>query len=351
MNKHESDIQELNEKKADKSELDTKADKATVYTKSETDTILSTKADKATTYTIAQTDTILSTKADKAYTYTKAEVDSIADDVKEKVDDYLIPETSSLSAQLIYVGEHKADRSELPTKVSQLENDKNYVIQEEIQPIYQDINYLDTQTRNLEAKKADKFDTYTAAETDDMLSTKADKADLDWKLIGEEVVTDADITAAGEAGVTAVTIDLGAPIEQWYKETRIDIIIPASTDINSVNNGLFVCMGATEALSLNSDSGCVLMRSQGNTYAVLQYQYLNQIIFHTVWDKALPLYSLFVNSPYNGYAYAYNVYGATTFKQKTKTAIGCQFISVSTKSNVGIFKFPAGTKISIYGRM
>jgi hypothetical protein len=110
-------------------------------------------------------------------------------------------------------------------------------------------------------------------------------------------------------------------------------------------------MGATEALSLNSDSGCVLMRSQGNSYAVLQYQYPNQIIFHTVWDKALPLYSLYVNSPYNGYAYAYNVYGTTTFKQKTKTAIGCQFISVSTKSNVGIFKFPAGTKISIYGRM
>ena len=71
MSKHESDIQEFNEKKADKSELDTKADKATVYTKSETDTILSTKADKATTYTIAQTDTILSTKADKSYTYTK----------------------------------------------------------------------------------------------------------------------------------------------------------------------------------------------------------------------------------------------------------------------------------------
>lgn len=151
MNKHESDIQEIS---------NSKADKTIVYTKSETDTILSTKADKADTYT-------------------KAEVDSIADDVKEKVDDYLIPETSSLSAQLIYVGEHKADRSELPTKVSQLENDKNYVIQEEIQPIYQDINYLDTQTRNLEAKKADKFDTYTATETDDMLSTKADKADLD----------------------------------------------------------------------------------------------------------------------------------------------------------------------------
>lgn len=70
MNKHESDIQELNEKKADKSELDTKADKATVYTKSETDTILSTKADKA-------------------YTYTKAEVQSKENELIEVLDEVL----------------------------------------------------------------------------------------------------------------------------------------------------------------------------------------------------------------------------------------------------------------------
>ena len=57
MNKHESDIQEIS---------NSKADKATVYTKSETDTILSTKADKATTYTATETDDMLSTKADKA---------------------------------------------------------------------------------------------------------------------------------------------------------------------------------------------------------------------------------------------------------------------------------------------
>ena len=89
MSKHESDIQELNEKKVDKSELDTKADKTTVYTKSETDTILSTKADKATTYTIAQTNTILSTKADKAYTYTKAEVQSKENELIEVLDEVL----------------------------------------------------------------------------------------------------------------------------------------------------------------------------------------------------------------------------------------------------------------------
>ena len=188
MNKHESDIQELNEKKADKSELDTKADKTIVYTKSETDTILSTKADKATTYTIAQTDTILSAKADKADVLSLQElatlnnehvmthdtdIRNLTEDKANKTDVYFLQQWCD------NLNENKADRSELPTKVSQLENDKNYVTPEEIQPIYQDINYLDTQTRNLKTTKADKATTYTATETDDMLSTKADIADLD----------------------------------------------------------------------------------------------------------------------------------------------------------------------------
>ena len=353
MNKHESDIQEIS---------NSKADKATVYTKSETDTILSTKADKATTYTIAQTDTILSTKADKADTYTKAEVDSIADDVKEKVDDYLIPETSSLSAQLIYVGEHKADRSELPTKVSQLENDKNYVTPEEIQPIYQDINYLDTQTRNLEAKKADKFDTYTATETDDMLSTKADKADLDWKLIGEEVVTAADITAAGEAGVTAVTIDFGKPIDSWYSETMVITAIPISSAINNFTNGkLCVLFGKTEEGAINrSDGSPALVASQGNN-ALLTPAWNQQHIITSNWLGKKDLTHSYVN--YKGYnaatGYTVSPYTTESWSNKANSILNCRYLAVIGSYNVPntnpvkkiIFKFPAGSKISIYGRM
>ena len=45
--------------------LDLKADKATTYTKTETDTLLDAKADKATTYTKTETDTLLDAKADK----------------------------------------------------------------------------------------------------------------------------------------------------------------------------------------------------------------------------------------------------------------------------------------------
>lgn len=58
-------------------EMPTKADVATTYTKSETDALLALKADQATTYTKAETDTLLASKADTATTYTKTETDTL----------------------------------------------------------------------------------------------------------------------------------------------------------------------------------------------------------------------------------------------------------------------------------
>ena len=67
-------------------ELDNKADKNSVYTKTETDAKLASKADKNSVYTKTETDAKLANKADKAYTlagygigdaYTKRNVDAL----------------------------------------------------------------------------------------------------------------------------------------------------------------------------------------------------------------------------------------------------------------------------------
>ena len=57
-------------------ELDNKADKKDVYTKTETDTKLADKADKNSVYTKTETDTKLASKADKNSVYTKTETDT-----------------------------------------------------------------------------------------------------------------------------------------------------------------------------------------------------------------------------------------------------------------------------------
>ena len=364
MSKHESDIQELNEKKADKSELDTKADKTTVYTKSETDTILSTKADKATTYTIAQTDTILSTKADKADVLSLQElatlnnehvmthdtdIRNLTEDKANKTDVYFLQQWCD------NLNENKADRSELPTKVSQLENDKNYVTQEETESFvhsdtlasdYYSSNYIDN----------------IVNEVSNTLSTKADKADLDWKLIGEEEVTEADITAAGETGVTAVTIDFGKPIDSWYSETMVITAIPISSAINNFTNGkLCVLFGKTEEGAINrSDGSPALVASQGNN-ALLTPAWNQQHIITSNWLGKKDLTHSYVN--YRGYnaatGYTVSPYTTESWSNKANPVLNCRYLAVIGSYNVPntnpvekiIFKFPAGSKISIYGRM
>ena len=57
-------------------ELDNKADKKDVYTKTETDTRLAGKADKTDVYTKTETDAKLASKADKNSVYTKTETDT-----------------------------------------------------------------------------------------------------------------------------------------------------------------------------------------------------------------------------------------------------------------------------------
>ena len=80
-----TEVDELVTPKADKTYVDNqlalKADKETTYTKTEVDTSLALKADKETTYTKTEVDTSLDLKADKATTYTKTEVDSLVQSV------------------------------------------------------------------------------------------------------------------------------------------------------------------------------------------------------------------------------------------------------------------------------
>lgn len=80
-----TEVDELVTPKADKTYVDNqlalKADKETTYTKTEVDTSLALKADKETTYTKTEVDTSLALKADKATTYTKTEVDSLVQSV------------------------------------------------------------------------------------------------------------------------------------------------------------------------------------------------------------------------------------------------------------------------------
>lgn len=128
----ESDVADLQDNKADKSDtytksetdslLDEKADKSDTYTKAEVDSKiddidLTDYYKKSETYSKTETDWLLDDKADKSTTYTKTETDNLLD---AKVDDtelanyYNKTETDTLL-------DAKADKSELPTLTTQIQ--------------------------------------------------------------------------------------------------------------------------------------------------------------------------------------------------------------------------------------
>ena len=197
---------------------------------------------------------------------------------------------------------------------------------------------------------------------DDGLTSKADKSDLDWKLIGETEVTEEDITAAGEDGVTAVIIDFGKPIDSWYSETMVITEIPISSDINNFTNGrLFVLFGKTEEGAINrSDGSPALVASQGNN-ALLTPAWNQQHIITSNWLGKKDLTHSYVN--YRGYnaatGYTVTPYTTESWSNKANSIVNCRYLAIRGCHNVPktdpvekiIFKFPAGSKISIYGRM
>lgn len=92
--------------------------------------------------------------------------------VPEEVDAYTKAETDTMLAD-------KADKSELPTKVSDLTNDSNYQTGTQVESaISSAVSSLETEISG----KADKATTYTKTEVDTALSSKANTSDVETAL-------------------------------------------------------------------------------------------------------------------------------------------------------------------------
>jgi hypothetical protein len=366
----------------------------------------------------------LETKADKADVLTRGETYMVINDALGNIQELDMKKADR--TELYDSTINKADRSEIPTKASQLENDTNYVSNTDyatanVGGVVKVKNYSSglfigaetgelqvypAETTDIDAKASftkpvgvsnfdyavskgthqdmsDDYDvttlktanklsgeqgqlpaSYNAVKgyVDDMFSTKANKSDLDWKLIGEEEVTEADITAAGEAGVTAVTIDFGKPIDSWYSETMVITSIPISSAINNFTNAkLCVLFGKTEEGAINrSDGSPALVASQGNN-ALLTPAWNQQHIITSNWLGKKDLTHSYVN--YRGYTaatgYTVSPYTTESWSTKANSIVNCRYLAICGWYNVPNtapvekirFKFPAGTKILLYGRM
>ena len=152
---------------------DLKADKATTYTKTETNNLLGEKADASTTYSKTETDGLLSAKADVSTTYTKSEVDT-------KVD-------AKADSDEVYT------KTETDTKLNSKANSADV--------------YTKTQTDTKLNSKADSSSVYTKTQIDTKLNSKADSSSLANYYTKSETYTKDEVDSLVEAKVAFQVVD------------------------------------------------------------------------------------------------------------------------------------------------
>ena len=197
---------------------------------------LELKADKSTTYTKTEVDNLLSPKATTEY------VDGQIDLVEQSIASEVETINNALSL--------KADKTEIPTKVSELENDSGYLTEHQDISGKADITYVDSEL----AKKADKSTTYTKTEVDNLLSPKATTEYVDGEVdkLEQAIALKSDITYVdGEvdkleqaislkADITYVDgqLELKADKETTYTKTEVDALVEPKADKTYVDGEL-----------------------------------------------------------------------------------------------------------------
>lgn len=166
----------------------------------------------------------------------------------------------------------------------------------------------------------------------------------EWKLLAETEITQEMIDEAGEEGITAIVLEFD-PIEKWYGETWIRVEFGATKDLNTANDGALCGFGKTLENSTNA-SAVKIIHAQTPANAPLWNGYSNAINLFTNWYNNNARGTIYMNNAYNAYSYPTTAYA--TSNVYSQNIIGCKYLWFGGASKK--FKFPAGTKLKLFGR-
>ena len=204
--------------------INTKADQATTYTKTEVNDALALKADQGTTYAKTEVDDALDLKADQATTYTKTEVDDALSLKANQVTTYTKTEVNDaldLKANQATTYTKTEVDDALDLKANQTEVNDALALKAN-----QATTYAKTEVDDALDLKADQATTYAKTEVDDALALKADQATTYAK-------TEVDDALALKANQTEVddALDLKADQVTTYTKTEVDGSLNTKSDI------------------------------------------------------------------------------------------------------------------------
>lgn len=170
-----------------------------------------------------------------------------------------------------------------------------------------------------------------------------------WKLLMETEITQEMIDEAGEEGITAIVMDLGKPIKQWYGETWLRFECGSTKDLNSIEKVTMVFkFGSAVVHALNEDTSAACNVFHGNGACCLLRDYSNGVSLFTNWYDNLA-YGTTAQIKVNSSTFrASNAYASSGGVGYTSEITGMRYVGFY--GQLKAFKFPAGTKLKLYGR-
>ena len=173
---------------------------------------------------------------------------------------------------------------------------------------------------------------------------------LNYDLIGETEITEADITEAGEEGITAITVEFQKTLEnfteiifiiQMPKNEANSAFVTSST--TSAHATIAGATNVTESLNVNNS----FLSSQSQNFAPIFYKYSNKIIIKIAKTKSGScFYTQYMLNGFGTIAYPYTMYAAVN--SLSRNINDYRFFSFRDRNLK--FYFPAGTKMKVYAR-
>ena len=168
-------------------------------------------------------------------------------------------------------------------------------------------------------------------------------------LYGRVEITEDDITAAGDEGITAITIGSEDVDLSLYDDILLIIYTPVSSPLNSDKGALSVTLTQSSSVSSGDVSKLVCTQSIGLSNAcVFEYSQANCFAVKCTFSGDRFLYGEVIKNGYSqsiGYNGVSN--GWTRVSEENKKSVNRYFHVFDTKFR---FKFPAGSWVEVWGR-
>lgn len=170
------------------------------------------------------------------------------------------------------------------------------------------------------------------------------------KIIERVTLSEEDVAAAGEAGITCVTVGNDNVDLTPYNDIIIKFYVPKSIEINTASKGMQI-NATVRADESTAPDYTILMRCGSTTITPatnLTKDYNMWVVAQTIWDNdGRFLYGQLNSSNFSSYGYPNTVAGWTHinegFNKNEK-----KYFHLRTPNYD--FKFPAGTWVEVYGR-